>query len=95
MQPWVTLQFTILLMVANGTPNVVKDLLGDRLSYPLDGRFRWVESDAHGRVAIHVVVFSGSRSEIPGKRRVQLLKNIRLHQSPPQGFCHGPTEYPY
>ena len=37
MQPWVILQFTILLLVANGTPIVVKDLLGDRLSHPLDG----------------------------------------------------------
>lgn len=37
MQPWVILQFTILLLVANGTHIVVKDLLGDRLSHPLDG----------------------------------------------------------
>ena len=43
MQLWVILQFTILLMVANGTPIVVKDLLRDRFSHPLDGGFRWVD----------------------------------------------------
>ena len=43
MHPRVIFQLTILLMVANGTPLVVKDLLGTRFSYPIDGRVRWMD----------------------------------------------------
>ena len=43
MQPWAIFQLTILLAVANATPLVVKDLLGNRFSYPIDGRVRWVD----------------------------------------------------
>jgi CDP-archaeol synthase len=36
MQPILTLQLLLLLMLANGTPLVAKKLLGERYSYPLD-----------------------------------------------------------
>jgi len=43
MQPLVIFQLMILLMVANGTPVIVKKLLGNRFSQPIDGRVRWVD----------------------------------------------------
>jgi CDP-diglyceride synthetase len=41
MQPFVILQLLFLLMLANGTPLIVKKVLGDRYSYPLDGNLRF------------------------------------------------------
>jgi hypothetical protein len=43
MQPLVILRIMTLLMVANGTPVMVKKLLGHRLSHPIDGGVRWVD----------------------------------------------------
>jgi CDP-archaeol synthase len=43
MQPLVILQLVVLLALANGTPVVAKKILGDRLSYPLDGNRRFVD----------------------------------------------------
>jgi hypothetical protein len=37
MQPVVILQLLFLLMLANGTPLIVKKILSERYSYPLDG----------------------------------------------------------
>jgi hypothetical protein len=37
MQPSLILQLLILLLLANGTPVIVKRVLGSRLSYPIDG----------------------------------------------------------
>lgn len=37
MHPWAVLQILILLLVANGTPVILKRIWGDRFSYPLDG----------------------------------------------------------
>ncbi len=41
MHPVVVLQLLILLVLANGTPVVAKRILGNRLSYPLDGNVRF------------------------------------------------------
>ena len=37
MHPVIVLQLLALLVLANGTPVVAKKILGNRLSYPLDG----------------------------------------------------------
>jgi len=46
MQPWVILQLLILLLLANGTPVIVKRLWGHRFSYPLDGGVRFFDGQA-------------------------------------------------
>ena len=43
MHPIIILQLLILLALANGVPVAAKKLLGDRLSYPLDGNLRFVD----------------------------------------------------
>lgn len=43
MQTAVVLKLLLLLTVANGAPVVAKRLLGSRLSYPLDGRARFLD----------------------------------------------------
>jgi CDP-archaeol synthase len=43
MQPVVVVQLLLLLLVANGIPVVAKDILGDRLAYPVDGRIRFID----------------------------------------------------
>jgi CDP-archaeol synthase len=42
-QPVVILQLLILLMLANGTPVIAKNILGDRFAYPVDGGVRFVD----------------------------------------------------
>jgi CDP-2,3-bis-(O-geranylgeranyl)-sn-glycerol synthase len=41
--PEIVLQLLILLALANGVPVVAKKILGDRLSYPLDGNVKFVD----------------------------------------------------
>ena len=43
MQPVLILQLVFLLTMANGTPVIAKKILGDRLSYPLDGGRRFLD----------------------------------------------------
>jgi hypothetical protein len=43
MQPVVVLQMLLLLMLANGTPVIVKKVIGDRYSHPLDGHLSFVD----------------------------------------------------
>jgi len=43
MQPLVILQLLILLLLANGTPVIVKRVLGRRFAYPLDGGARFFD----------------------------------------------------
>jgi CDP-diglyceride synthetase len=43
MQPIVIFQLLFLLMLANGTPVIAKKILGDHLSYPLDGNFTFAD----------------------------------------------------
>ena len=43
MQPIVILQLLVLLALANGTPVIAKRLLGRRLSWPLDGGYRFFD----------------------------------------------------
>jgi hypothetical protein len=43
MHPLVILQLLVLLTLANGTPLMAKNILGNRLSYPLDGNVRFVD----------------------------------------------------
>ena len=40
MNPLTLLRLLILVAVANGAPVIVNDLLGNRFSFPIDGRFR-------------------------------------------------------
>ncbi len=39
----VILQLLVLLALANGTPVIAKNILGNRFSYPLDGNLRFVD----------------------------------------------------
>jgi CDP-diglyceride synthetase len=41
--PVIVLQLLALLVLANGTPVVAKKILGNRLSYPLDGNVRFLD----------------------------------------------------
>jgi len=41
--PVIVLQLLPLLVLANGTPVVAKKILGNRLSYPIDGNVRFVD----------------------------------------------------
>src|SRR6266404_1370363 len=43
MHPVIVLQLLALLVLANGTPVVAKKILGNRLSYPLDGNVRFLD----------------------------------------------------
>jgi len=43
MHPVIILQLLTLLMLANGTPLIVKKLLGSRYSYPLDGNVTFAD----------------------------------------------------
>ncbi len=43
MHPVVILQFSILLMLANGTPVIAKKALGGHYSYPLDGNLTFAD----------------------------------------------------
>ena len=43
MHPWPILQLLVLLVLANGTPVVAKNILGERLAYPLDGGVQFVD----------------------------------------------------
>ena len=43
MHPWPIMQLLVLLMLANGTPLAAKKILGDRLSFPLDGGVGFVD----------------------------------------------------
>jgi CDP-archaeol synthase len=43
MHPVVILQLMVLLTLANGTPVMAKNILGDRFPYPLDGNVRFVD----------------------------------------------------
>ena len=43
MQPLRILQLLILLAVANGTPVIAKDILGNHFSYPLDAHVRFAD----------------------------------------------------
>ncbi|MCP4317697.1 MAG: CDP-archaeol synthase [Hyphomicrobiales bacterium] len=43
MQPLVILQLLTLLLLANGTPVIVKRVWGSRFSYPLDGGVRFID----------------------------------------------------
>ncbi len=43
MHPLPILQLLILLMLANGTPVVVRKILGERFSYPLDGGVEFLD----------------------------------------------------
>jgi CDP-diglyceride synthetase len=43
MQPMLVLQLLFLLMLANGTPVIIKKIFGDRFSYPLDGYLLFVD----------------------------------------------------
>ena len=43
MQPLKIAQLMALLAVANGTPVIAKDILGNRFSYPLDARVRFAD----------------------------------------------------
>ncbi len=45
MQPLVILQLLLLLLVANGTPVIVKRILGSRFAYPLDGGTRLFDGE--------------------------------------------------
>lgn len=44
MHPVIVLQLLILLMLANGTPVIVKKMLGGHYSYPLDGNLTFADS---------------------------------------------------
>jgi CDP-archaeol synthase len=46
MQPAKILQLVILLAVANGTPVIAKDILGNRFSYPVDAHVRFADGGA-------------------------------------------------
>src|ERR1700732_2193060 len=43
MYPYAVLQMLVLLSLATGVPLAVKKLLGDRLGWPLDGNFAFVD----------------------------------------------------
>jgi len=43
MQPPLILQTLVLLTLANGTPVIINDILGDRLAIPIDGGARFVD----------------------------------------------------
>ena len=43
MQPVVILQLLVLLTLANGTPVMAKNILGNRFSYPVDGNVSFVD----------------------------------------------------
>jgi CDP-diglyceride synthetase len=43
MHPVVILQLLVLLTLANGTPVMAKNILGNRFTYPLDGNVRFVD----------------------------------------------------
>jgi CDP-diglyceride synthetase len=44
MQPLIVLQALVLLTLANGTPVIAKDLLGDRFAVPIDGGVKFVDA---------------------------------------------------
>lgn len=43
MQPLLLVQLLLLLLAANGVPVVAKDILGERLAYPVDGHVRFMD----------------------------------------------------
>jgi hypothetical protein len=45
MHPLLILQLLILLALANGTPVIAKDILGNRFSFPIDGRVRFIDGE--------------------------------------------------
>jgi len=80
MQPLVVSQLLVLLGLANGTPVVVKKILGDRFSYPLDGNLRFVDGrPLFGRsktvrgVALAILVTSAAASLIGLGWRIGVL----------------------
>jgi CDP-diglyceride synthetase len=80
MNPVVLLQFSILLMLANGTPVIAKKIVGGHYSYPLDGNLTFADGrPVFGRsktirgVALAVLVTTASASLIGLGWRIGLL----------------------